>query len=469
MTAKNIKGFVIAGERSGVGKTILTLAMAQAFMERGLRVQCFKVGPDFIDPGFHQAVTGRTSRNLDGWMMGRDYSICSFEENVQDADMAIVEGVMGLFDGHNGKSDDGSTAQIAKWLNLPVVLVVDGSSLARTAGALVLGFENYDPEIEVAGVIFNRVAGKRHYEYLREGVQAKCHADVLGYVTRSPEWHVPERHLGLVMASECDSLKQTIQSLLREIEKTVNFESMMKYCRQGKKFAKDSRDNQKALSSEKKAAIGVARDEAFCFYYQDNIDFLQHYGAGIKYFSPIHDEKLPEGIQGLYLGGGYPELYASDLHRNHKMREEILGFCKSGRPVYAECGGFLYLLRAVTDQKGECFDMVGLFPAEARMLTHVRRLGYVEVEATNGCKFIADGERIRGHEFHYSELSDMPGHIDRCYRVYRGRAKEFLPEGFRIDNVLAGYMHLHFASNPDFAKNFVGMCREQRGKVASKE
>jgi cobyrinic acid a,c-diamide synthase len=462
MTVQSIKGFIIAGERSGVGKTMLTMVLARAVKQRGLKVQCFKVGPDFIDPGYHSAVTGRTSRNLDGWMMGRDYSICSFEENVRDADMAIVEGVMGLFDGYDGKSDDGSTAQIAKWLNLPIVLIVDGSSFARTAGALVLGFEKYDPDIEIAGVIFNRVAGKRHYEYLRDGVKEKCHADVLGYIPRSSEWHVPERHLGLVMAHERDDLNGLIKSLSRQIEKTVAVESILKYCRkEGKTNINiDKRGYKDASSSEKAAFIGVACDEAFCFYYQDNIDLLEYYGAGIKYFSPIHDEKLPEGINGLYLGGGYPELYASGLNENKKMREDIFSFCKSGRPVYAECGGFLYLLQAVTDQEDRRYDMVGIFPSEARMRSSLQRLGYIEAEARNQCTFIGDGERIRGHEFHYSDMSEMPQSIDRCYRVYRRRARESFLEGYRTDNVLAGYMHLHFASNPDFARNFVGMCRE---------
>jgi cobyrinic acid a,c-diamide synthase len=457
MTNQKIKGFVIAGERSGVGKTILTMALAKAFMRRGMNVQCFKVGPDFIDPSFHLAVTGQTSRNLDGWMMGKNYCVQSFHDNSKDADMVIVEGVMGLFDGYDGKSEDGSTAQIAKWLNLPIVLIVDGSSFARTAGALVLGYEMFDDDIKIAGVIFNRVAGERHFEYIRDGVNEKCSTDVLGYVPRDPAWSIPERHLGLVMADEQKNLIETVESISLEIEKTVNVERLIKLCEKAGPIDIESKASDDIIAPERSVTIGIARDEAFCFYYQDNIELLERYGAKIEYFSPIHDKALPDGLNGLYLGGGYPELYAESLSRNNKMREDVLFFCKSGRPVYAECGGFLYLLQAITDLHGNRYPMTGLFPSEAKMLPHLKRLGYVEVETVNGRSFLPEGVKMRGHEFHYSEIAEMPVEIDRCFKVSRRRGRDSFLEGYCINNVLAGYLHLHFASNIDFVKKFVRM------------
>ncbi len=462
--AHSIKGFVIAGERSGVGKTILTLALAKLLQDRGLRVQCFKVGPDFIDPGYHSIVTGRTSRNLDGWMMGKDNTVRCFEENMHNADIAIVEGVMGLFDGYDGRSEDGSTAQIAKWLNLPIILVVDGSSMARTAGALVFGFERYDPAVRITGVIFNKVASTRHYEYLRDGVMDRCNLDVLGYIPRGSEWHIPERHLGLVMAYEHDSLGQSLQSLCQQMQQTVDIDSIIAYTRSD--HDRDHCENNRNPSEQKNiVTIGIARDEGFCFYYQDNIDLLQDYGARIVCFSPIHDAALPGGLDGLYLGGGYPELYAAQLHKNRKMRQAVLSFCRSGKPVYAECGGFIYLLQAIRDKKNKRYEMAGFFPANAVMRPRLQRLGYVEIEAQNNCPFMHKGDKARGHEFHYSDISAIPPDINRCYTVYRKRGAESFAEGYQVGNVLAGYVHLHFASHPDFALNFIRVCQERkRGK-----
>jgi len=459
--SENIRGVVVAGERSGAGKTMLTLALASSFARRGRTVQCFKVGPDFIDAGYHSLATGRQSRNLDGWMMGMRSCLSSFAENTRDADIAIVEGVMGLFDGADGRSDDGSTAQIARWLGLPVILVVDGSSFARTAGALVLGFERFDPSLTVAGVLFNRVAGERHYACLRDGVRGSCRAGVLGYVPRSDVWQVPSRHLGLVMAHEQKDIENRLQRLGRQIEETVDLEAVSGCCRPPGAGVPVRPGAPPATAAGARAVIGVARDEAFCFYYQDNIELLEQAGAEIVYFSPLHDGRLPEGLQGLYLGGGYPELYARALQDNRRMREAVCGFCASGRPVYAECGGFLYLLRSLTDRQGLRCDMAGVFPADAAVRPRLQRLGYVEIEALPDCPFPGQGETVRGHEFHYSDITAMPSGVGRSWRVRRNRSGELFEEGYRINNVLAGYMHVHFASNPAFPRDFVARCRQQ--------
>ena len=453
------KGFIIAGERSGVGKTSITLAVVKSFMNRDLNVQCFKVGPDFIDPGYHAAITGSPSRNLDGWMMGKDYCVSSFKYNSRNVDMAVIEGVMGLFDGYDGSSEDGSTAQMAKWLSLPVILIIDGSSLARSAGAVALGFETYDRELEIAGIIFNRVAGENHFRYLCDGVKERCNAEVLGYVQRNSEWVIAERHLGLIMAEESRDLEQRVGSMSRQLEQTVNVDRIISLA-QPIMHQTQKPDRHNHLPGL--VAIGVARDEAFCFYYQDNLEYLEQCGAELVFFSPIHDNGLPPGIAGLYLPGGYPELHAGALSRNERMRAEILDFCKAGKPVYAECGGFLYLLKNLVDQQGITHEMAGLFIAEARMLPQLQRLGYVEGEIQKGCPFLTEGERFRGHEFHYSDISKMPEHIARSYRVIGRKSRPVFFEGYTIYNTVASYIHMHFASNPSFAKGFVAACRAQK-------
>jgi len=460
ISRKAQKGFIIAGERSGVGKTMITLDLARACMNRGYSVQCFKVGPDFIDPGYHTAVTGRISRNLDGWMTGRDYCRAVFYKHLQDADIAMVEGVMGLYDGW-GSSGNGSTAQIAKWLDLPVILIVDGSSFGRTAGAVVLGFQRFDPELKIAGVIFNKVAGENHYEMLRSAVPKKNGIAVLGYIPRNDQWHTPERHLGLVMPYERNDLHDSVNKCAGQIEKTVAVNKIVHSARFTVHVSHNIDKTQhpaRRTPHAKFVHIGVARDEAFCFCYQDNIELLEQHGAAITCFSPLHDPALPDGLQGLYLPGGYPELYAAALSANIPMRNAVLGFCRSGRPVYAECGGFLYLLQAITDQQDIRHDMVGFFPTASLMLPRLQRFGYVEVTARGKCPFLSRGENIRGHEFHYSEIEPMPDTVQRTYAVTRRRTQEQHAEGYHLGNVLAGYIHLHFASKPVFAKKFVAVC-----------
>jgi cobyrinic acid a,c-diamide synthase len=453
------QGFIIAGERSGVGKTTITLAVVKTIINRGINVQCFKVGPDFIDPGYHAAVTGRPSRNLDGWMMGRDYCVSSFENNSGDADIAVIEGVMGMFDGYDGSSEDGSTAQMAKWLNLPVILIIDGSSLARSAGAVALGFETYDHELEIAGIIFNRVAGENHFRYLCDGVKARCKAEVLGYIQRNSDWVIAERHLGLIMAEESSELRQRVGAMADQLEQTVNIDKIISLA---KPIIRQTQPLDRHNHQPGSVSIGVARDAAFCFYYQDNLEFLEQFGAKLVFFSPIHDTSLPPGISGLYLPGGYPELYASALSKNQRLRTVVLDFCKAGNPVYAECGGFLYLLQKLVDQNGVMHEMTGLFSAEARMLAHLQRLGYVEGEIKKGCPFMNEGEKFRGHEFHYSEITGMPHYVDRCYQVKGRKSRPMFFEGYTIYNTVASYIHMHFASNPSFAEGFVAACRAQK-------
>ncbi len=372
----SIPRIVIAGTHSGVGKTTIATALMAAFHRRGLRVQPFKVGPDFIDPGFHEVACGRKSRNLDAWMLSRTANIEILARACADADLALIEGVMGLFDGREANAESGSTAEMAKWLGAPVLLVVDASAMARSAAALVSGFETFDPALNLAGVLFNRIGGQRHADLLRDAVASRGLSKPLGFLPRNDKIAMPSRHLGLTMASEALTVTG-LDEMTDWVEKHVDLDALLALARQ------QSTDLIAPITTPSPQAsrvrIGVARDAAFCFYYQDNLDLLSEAGAELVDFSPIIDQALPADLGGLYLGGGYPEIHAAALSENRPMLAAIRDFAQSGAPVYAECGGFMYLTEAIADSAGQEHTMVGLFPTRARMQTRLAALGYLEV------------------------------------------------------------------------------------------
>jgi len=422
---------VIAGTHSGVGKTTVSTALMAAFARRGLRVQPFKVGPDFIDPGFHEAACGRVSRNLDGWMLSRATNLEVFARAAVDADLAIVEGVMGLFDGRGASSEEGSTAEMAKWLGAPALLVTDAGAMARSAAALVRGFETFDADLELAGVVFNRIGGNRHAELLREAVSAYCATDVVGCLPRNAKIVIPSRHLGLTLAAE-SLASETLDEMVLWIETNLDLDRLIAIAREHAVEFDRPREDVGAAGGA--VRIGVARDAAFCFYYQDNLDLLARCGAELVRFSPAEDRELPVGIGGLYLGGGYPELHAARLSVNEAMLRSIREFAKAGGPVYAECGGFMYLTDAIVDVEGREYPMAGLFPTKARMQSRLAALGYV------------DRDGLRGHEFRYSNIDPMPESVERADR------------GYRVHSVMGSYIHSHFLSSPRFAEEFVQQC-----------
>ncbi len=446
---------VIGGTHSGVGKTTVATALMAALTRRGLRVQPFKIGPDFIDPSFHQMACGSASRNLDGWMLSRGANLELFARAAADADVAIVEGAMGLFDGRDAASEAGSTAEMAKWLNAPVLLVADASAMARSAGALVLGFEGFDPDVCLAGVLFNRIGGARHAELLREAVAKSCRSEVAGCLPRNEKIALPSRHLGLTMADE-SLTPQVLSEMASWIETNLDLDRLVAMAREHATPipVPTPRD---ATCSTPRARIGVARDRAFCFYYQDNLDLLVRSGAELIPFSPIADADLPAGIDGLYLGGGYPELHAAELAGNHAMLAAIREFSESGGPVYAECGGFMYFTEAIVDSSGREHPMAGIFPTRARMQSRLAALGYVQPQPTANAIWAQACENLRGHEFRYSSIDPMPPEVAR---VYQSPA-----EGYRVRSVLGSYIHLHFLSSPDFARAFVETCAGWRSRL----
>lgn len=448
-------GVVIAATHSGSGKTTLALGMMAALKRRGLKVQPFKVGPDFIDPGHHAAITGLPSRNLDGWMLSRSYNLSLFSRLMKDADCGVVEGVMGLFDGFSPVLDAGSTAEMAKWLNLPVLLIVDAASMARSAAAVVKGFEAFDPDVKFAGVVFNRVGSQNHLSILKEAISRYCDIPCLGGIIRDDRLVMPERHLGLVTSEEAFLSGEKLDYLVKVIEDGLDLESLLRTC----EIALPDVPTKELVATGREARVAVARDAAFCFYYPDNLEFLEKAGAELVFFSPLRDEVVPRGCHGIYFGGGYPEVFAETLSENRSMRDSVREAGGKGCPIYAECGGLMFLSEGITTFDGTHYPMAGVFPFSTRMLRRFRALGYREIRLRKNSPLGRAGTVVRGHEFHYSDISgdDAEG-FKQAYDVIERKGRQATVEGFRIHNTLASYVHLHFGSNPELAKNWVDFC-----------
>ncbi len=448
-----IPALVVAGVSSGAGKTTLTLGLLEALRRRGLAVQSFKVGPDFIDPGFHALATGRPAYNLDGWMCGRDHAVATVARRAADADVAVIEGVMGCFDGLAGASEAGSTAEMAKWLGAPVVLVVDAGAMARSAGAVVLGFERFDPALDLAGVVFNRAGGPTHRRWLADALAGSCRSPMLGALPHVAEVLLPERHLGLVTAAEGAYSGGARDRLAALIEEHVDVDQVLAAARsQVERRPAEAED-----VARPEVAIGVARDEAFGFYYRDNLEMLEQCGARLVEWSPLRDGALPD-VDGLYLGGGYPELHGPALFANAAVRRQVRAFAESGRPVYAECGGLMYLADALVDSAGTAWPMAGVLPAAVRLERGRLAIGYREVETVAPTVFGPAGLRARGHEFHASSLGPVADSVSRVYSLCDGLGGPARPEGFSIGRTLMSYVHLHFASNPELPRGLVSAC-----------
>jgi cobyrinic acid a,c-diamide synthase len=454
---------VIGGTHSGVGKTSIATAVMSAFVRRGLTVQAFKVGPDFIDPSFHRAATGRASHNLDGWMLSREINLLLYGRACAGADIAIIEGVMGLFDGRSTTDEAGSTAEMAKWLGAPVLLVADGSAMARSGAALVHGFESFDRGLQVAGTIFNRVSSEKHFAYLRDSVRAHCKSAPFGYLPIEPAIKLPERHLGLQLAGEVVT-PGLLESLADWVERTVDLAKVLAIARTAKPVMTVSPSTIES-PSHRKARIGVAKDRVFQFYYDENFRYLRDGGADLVEFSPVDDSHLPDNIDGLYLGGGYPELHSAALTANRSMRDSVRRFADGGGPVYAECGGFMYLTEAIIDSTGQEHEMCGIFPTRARMQSRLAALGYAEIEPLDNVAWLRASDRMRAHEFRYSAIDEMPDSIRRVYRAHGSYGSRL--DGYLTGTVLGSYFHVHFGSCPSFAERLVAAANEYRGRAKS--
>jgi cobyrinic acid a,c-diamide synthase len=456
-------GMLVAGTASGVGKTTVTLAIIACLRRRGYVVQPFKGGPDFLDTTHHSRIADRAARNLDTWMLTGETNREILRSAAASADAVIVEGMMGLFDGKDGVTETGSSAEIAKLLKLPVLLIVDCAKSARSVAAVVLGFESYDPGLPLTGLILNRVAGSNHYRLLASAIQARCKTPILGWLPREPQIAIPERHLGLHAAADTDSsVDEEIDTLANLAEAHFDVDAILRLACP----LNTAETTQMPREAKPRIRIGVARDRAFSFYYEDNLHLLRGQGAEIIPFSPIADKALPPNLDGIYLGGGYPELYARELSENTPMLDQIRAFTRAGGHVYAECGGLLYLSQQLITADGETYPFLGALPITMEMTGKLVDFGYVTVTFTQDCLLGPRGATIRGHSFHYSRIRSR-SEISTCYQVEFSLSGTQQQEGFTCGNVLASYVHLHFEANPAVALHFAETLRSARQPEAA--
>ncbi|MFQ5969283.1 MAG: cobyrinate a,c-diamide synthase [Nitrososphaerales archaeon] len=448
-----IPRLIIAGTASSVGKTSISIAIMKGLQEKGYKVQGFKVGPDYIDPSYHTTVTDRQSRNLDPWLMGEKGLMNSFNEASKDADFAVIEGVMGLFDGLSGGSDFASTAHIAKLLKSPVVLVIDASKAARSIAAVALGFLKFDPSISIAGFILNNVAGEKHAKYCIDAIKQKVKVPVLGAIKRNKEIELQERHLGLIPTSERRDMIDKVMAVARNVKDQIDIDKTVTIAKKAPKL----KIKVSSISKKVGPTIAVALDDSFNFYYADNLDILRSLGADLQFFSPVNDKTIPDA-DGLYLGGGFPEVLADKLEQNSSMLNSIRKVASDGMPIYAECGGLMYLTRSITQFDGKKHSMVNLFDGDTVMDKKLT-LNYTEAKVTSLCLLAKAGKTIRGHEFHYSRIDNIPRDSKFAYQLSRGKGVNGSKDGFVEYNTLASYMHMHFASR-SLAENLLLACKE---------
>lgn len=457
MSGAEKHAFVIAGTSSGCGKTTITLGLLRTFLDRGLRVQPFKVGPDYLDSGWHTAVSGVASRNLDAFMLPACTLNSLFAKRMQQADVAVIEGVMGLYDGYGTDPDYCSSAAMAKQLGCPVILLVDGKAVSTSIAATVMGFQRFDPSLNIAGVILNRVNSESHYRLLSDAITRYCGLPVLGRVPVMQDIALPSRHLGLVPACENVPQNQRWQRLAQQLETTLDIDRLLSLTRldsnpPGEELPKPDSSQGKGLT------LAIAEDEAFNFYYPDNLELLEDAGVTLLRFSPLHDSELPD-CQMVWLGGGYPEVHASLLSANISMRESLVRAHSRRVPIYAECGGLMYLGESLTDSEGQTHKMCGVLPGHSQMGTRLTRFGYCEATAVQDTLFARRGEKLRGHEFHYSDFTTSLTPVMDCQKWRDGESIQRWQGGFQHGTTFASYLHLHFAQRPELINNWLRLAR----------
>jgi len=458
MNSGHVPRVLLAGDRSSSGKTTIVAGLLSALRSRGLRVQPFKVAMDYIDPSYHSWITGRPCRNLDGYLMPERTVNEVYSHAADDADVSVIEGVRGLYEGYEG--DLGSTAQIAKILKAPVIFVVDARSITRSAAALVKGYMDFDPLVNIKGVILNKVGSERHARKAREEIERYAGVEVVGIIPRDESMHLAMRHLGLVPMLEGearhDGFVQRLDRIREIVEEGLDIDRILDIAAQAEPLEAPEPDLYRRNEQGLGLKIGVALDEAFNFYYRDNLELMELAGARVVPFSPVHDKELPQ-VDGLYIGGGYPELYAAELSRNSSMLASIKRAHERGLPIYAECGGLMYLAREI-DWDGERHDMVGLVPGSVRK-GQIRVVSYVSGTLSRDCLLGPAGSRLLGHEFHHSELvMDERELVEYAITLDRGTGIRSSLDGVVENNMLASYSHLHAASYRGFPSNFLLTC-----------
>ncbi|MCP4142888.1 MAG: cobyrinate a,c-diamide synthase [Chloroflexi bacterium] len=460
--------FLLAAPASSTGKTTIMVGLIAAIRRRGLKIQPFKAGPDYIDPGYHTLAAGRSCRNLDTWMIPPEHLSMLFHHHAQKADISIIEGVMGLFDGQNYLNDAGSTAQIAKKTGTPVILILDAARAARSMAAIALGFQKFDPDLHLAGFIINFVAGENHGQGVSDAIEEATGLPVLGWLPRNPTLAIPERHLGLIPTAETGQWDEFISAAEKHISRYLDLDTLLELAQQAKPAPTQNllADLQREwqLQTSSRPIIAVARDEAFNFIYEENLDLLRAAGAEIVFFSPLKDKSLPAGTSGIILSGGFPEIYAEKLSVNDGMRQALQSAHKGNLPIYAECGGLMVLTESITDLDGQEFPMFALLPGKS-LMTKKLNMGYRQAQAVDNSWLLKKGEEIRGHEFHYSTWENRPDDLPSAYSLISSRKQdEPYLEGASFGSLWASYVHLPFWNKPELALRFVESCRERMHK-----
>lgn len=436
--------FVIAGTTSGVGKTTVSMGIMHKLVECGFMVQPFKIGPDFIDPCYHTFVTGRQSRNLDLWLMGKKGVLECFDRSSWDADLSVIEGVMGLFDGISGKRNFGSTAHVSKLLDASVILVVDAAKTSQSVAAMILGYTKFDPCLNVAGIIINNVGSQKHSNMILEALGIHVKKKLLGIIYRNEEIRSAERYLGLIPPIEIKGkAKNAILSCAKYVADQINIDSILPL----KSSKRNQKKSHRQLKNEREplCKIAVAFDESFNFYYDDNLSSLRKNGVSLVFFSPIKDRSVPNDVDGLLIGGGFPEILAKRLEMNNSMKKSIHKSIVNGMPTLAECGGLMYLTKVINDnrrKKRGRYSMVGIFDTETSMTNRVT-IGYTEAQGSG--ELMGRISHIHGHEFHYSELVNISSDSKFSFDMQRGRGINGKYDGLTYNTCVASYMHLHFA------------------------
>lgn len=444
--------FMIAAAGSGCGKTTITAALLKSLKKRGLKINAYKCGPDYIDPMFHSRVLGIGSKNLDLFFSNEEQIRELFFKG-NDSDVSVVEGVMGLYDGISVLSDKGSSYDLAAVLNIPIILVVDAHGMGRSLLAVIKGFLDMDKRSLIKGVILNKVSAA-FYDSIKGIIEKELSIEAAGYLPEREQIGFGSRYLGLKLPHEIDEINKKIEGLSELIEKTVDVEKLLKLSIPD--FLEKT-EFYPALRIKPEVKIALAFDEAFCFYYEDNLRLLEENGAELVKFSPLHDKSLPEDIDGLIIGGGYPELYAEDLSSNTEMRLSIRAALAGGLPSLAECGGFMYLHEAIRTESGESFDMVGVVSGKAYFTGHLVRFGYVNIEEKKAVFVKEKPLKIKGHEFHYY---DSENNGSDCISAKPAGAKEW-ESSIVSENSWWGFAHLYYLSEPLFVKAFIDKCKKK--------
>lgn len=458
-----IPKIVIAGTQSGVGKTTVSMGLMKCLVKRGMNLQPFKVGPDYIDPAFHTYVTGNSSRNLDSWMIDKKEIRYLFAKSSKGKDIAVVEGVMGLYDGFSTEKDNGSTAHVSKIIDAPVLLIINGNGMSSSAAAQVLGYAKYDEDVNIAGVIINKVSGQVHYDLLKEAIERDTEIKCYGYLKKNLNINLESRHLGLIPSGEVANLENKLNELADMIEETLDIDGIIDLADE---YSENMEVKSDSVLSLGEVNIGVPMDSAFNFYYKDNLEYLEQLGAKLYYFSPLKDKDLPNNLDGIYIGGGFPEVFPGELSQNKEMLVKIKELSDRGMPIYAECGGLMYLCNSIIDLEDNEYPMVGIFDVSSKMTKRLQRFGYVNVNISTD-NILGLNEEVRAHEFHRSLIEGSDERL-YTYSVEKARKSAKIKHwqcGVFKNKTLGAYPHIHFYANRDIAKNYIKECIKYKDEV----